>query len=217
MLTITKILCGAAAGFCCGLAAKYWVRFLLKQRGLRYSLTAKTEWLLCIAATVLGGILGGLTEGIPMLVAGLVLLLVSAVITVTDFSHRIIPNPAVLAILLLKLLLAVPALLGVPGFPAFELIPSLIGLAACFVLFSLPGLFGKNVGAGDVKLAAAMGFFLGIYGALLAVVVMGVLVLGYGVVQRQVPVLTFFKSYIPMGPFIAVGMLAAFTASRWLL
>ena len=59
------------------------------------------------------------------------------------------------------------------------------------------------------KLAAAMGFLLGFGNALLAIVVMGVLMLGYSMAQRKMPLLTFLKTDIPMGPFISAGMMFA--------
>ena len=214
---IILILCGAAAGFGCAFAAEAWTKKLLRGRELEYTLTPKAEKLIAAASAVLGGILGGLAESIPSLICGLLLLIVCIVISVTDWTHRIIPNPAVLAIFALKLIFGIPDLLGAPGFPSFRIIQSLIGFAACFILFSLPGLFGKNVGAGDIKLAAAMGFFLGIYGSLIAVIIMGLLVIVFVFAQRQVPFISYFKSYIPMGPFIALGMLAAFAAARWLI
>lgn len=214
---VCRILCAAAVGFGCWFAARAWIRFLLRQREKEYQLTAKTEWLIGLAMLAVGGVMGWLIKEIPALLCGELLMTVCTVLSVTDWTHRLIPNPAVLAILVLKILFGVPALLSAAGFPEFHIVQSLIGLAVGFVLFSLPGLFGKNVGAGDIKLAAAMGFFLGIYGMLLGLIVMGLLVIAYGLVQSKVPVLKFFRAYIPMGPFIALGMLAAFAAAPLIL
>ena len=214
---ILRIVCCAILGVLAGLAAKAWTKYLLRKRALEYTLTPKWEKLLCAATTVLGGAAGGLTTGIVAPVCGLLLLVICAVVSVTDWLHRIIPNPAVLALLLLKLALALPALLGVPGFPEFDLLQSALGLAVCFIVFSLPGLFGKKVGAGDIKFAAAMGFFLGLMNALYAVIVMGLLIIAYSVFQRRAPILEVFKSFIPMGPFIAVGTYAVYLAAQFLL
>ena len=213
LILILKILCGAVLGYGCGIAAREWTKRLLQTRGLEYSLSTRAEQLLRGAALILGGVIGGVTGSVPAMLCGLLLLTVCLTLSVTDWLHRVIPNPTALAVLILGVVFGVPSLLGVRGFPEFHLVRSLIGFAACFVIFSLPGFFGKNVGAGDIKLAAAMGFFLGIYGALIAVVIMGVMVLAYTVAQKRMPVLTFFKSYIPMGPFLAVGMLAAYLAA----
>ena len=101
------------------------------------------------------------------------------------------------------------ALLHIPGAPTFRVLSSLIGMVFCLLVFSAPGLMGKRVGAGDIKLAAAMGFLLELQTTLIAIVVMGVLMLGYSVFQRKMPLLVFLKTDIPMGPFLAAGMLLA--------
>ena len=126
---------------------------------------------------------------------------------VSGWLCRIIPNPTVLAIFALKLLLIAGALLNIPGAPSFGLLSSLGGMVFCFLVFSAPALMGKQVGAGDIKLAAAMGFLLGFGSSLLAVPFMGLLILGCSMVQRQMPLLAFLKTDIPMGPFIAAGMM----------
>ena len=215
LILMVRILCGAALGLGCAFAALAWVRELFRKRELEYDLTHKAEWLTALAAAVLGGACAGVTAEIPAAVCGVLLLLVCVTVAVADWKHRIIPNPAVIAVFVLKLAFGIPALCGVPGFPEFKIWQSLIGLAVCTVLFLLPGLFGKKVGAGDVKLAAAAGFFLGIYGALLAVVIMGVSVLLFSIAQRRVPVLAFLRSFIPMGPFIAFGLFAAYAAAPY--
>ena len=214
---ILRILLAAAAGFGGWKAAQAWIVYLLHRREKEYTLSPRAELLLGAADAAIGGVLGWLIPEMPGLICGIALLTVCTVLSVADCTHRLIPNPAVLAILGLKLVSALPALLGVPGVPAFDVRQSLLGLAVGMALFALPGLFGKNVGAGDIKLAGAMGFFLGTWAMLLGLVVMGTTVLGYGVVQSRVPVLKFFRAYIPMGPFLAAGMLAAFAAAPYVL
>jgi len=78
--------------------------------------------------------------------------------------------------------------------------------SVCFVIFFLPSLFGKQVGAGDVKLAAAMGFALGLTGSLYAIACMGALVLLYTFLDNRLPLAERLKSMIPMGPFLALGL-----------
>lgn len=217
MELILRILCCALAGVGCGLVSRVWAARLQERRGLAPQLAEKTERVLSAAMAVPGGALGALTTGTAMPACGLALLTICGTVSVIDWTHRIIPNQAVLAVLGLKLLSLLPASAGVAGVPAFGLLSSLAGLAGCFVLFLLPGFFGKNVGAGDLKLAAAMGFLLGLRGALVAVLVMGLLVLGYSIVQKQMPMLRFLKTNIPMGPFIAAGMLVSFLGADLLL
>ena len=137
------------------------------------------------------------------------LLTIGITVAVSDGLCRIIPNPTVLAVFSAALARIAASLLHLPGAPGFGLLSSLGGMVFCFAVFFAPGLMGKRVGAGDIKLAAAMGFLLGFGNALLAIVVMGVLMLGYSMAQRKMPLLTFLKTDIPMGPFISAGMMFA--------
>lgn len=207
---VLRILCCAMAGFACGFPTRVWIRQLQQQRGLTYSLTPRSEWLLNAAMAAAGGAAGAMTDGVVVPVCALFLLCICGTVFVIDWTYRIIPNQTVLAVFGLKLLMGLAALAGMPGARPFEILQSLIGFAACFLLFAFPGLMGKKVGAGDVKLAAAMGFLLGVTDALMAVVIMGMLILGYCMVQNKMPILAMLKTNIPMGPFIAVGMFAAF-------
>ena len=111
-----------------------------------------------------------------------------------------IPNELVLAILILA------AVFGFTGAIVFNIWQSLLGMVVCFVIFFLPSLFGKQVGAGDIKLAAAMGFALGLTGGLYAVAGMGTLVLLYVLIDRRMPLPQRLKTMIPMGPFLAVSL-----------
>ena len=99
------------------------------------------------------------------------------------------------------------AVFGLIGLISFQIWQSLLGLAVCFVIFFLPSLFGKAVGAGDVKLASAMGFALGLVGSLYAVVCMGALVLLYALIDSRVPLPQRLKTMIPMGPFLALALI----------
>ena len=217
MTLILRILVFSLAGAACGLVARAWISRLQLRRDLPHGLSRRGEWLLAGATAVSGGVLGGLTTGSAYPACGLLLLCICGAVTVMDWTSRIIPNQTVLALLGLKLLTALPAFARVPGFPPFQPLQSLIGLGACFLLFCLPGFFGRHVGAGDIKLAAAMGFLLGLNHALLAVIIMGLLVVGYSLVQNRMPMLKFLKTNIPMGPFITVGMFTAYAGAPLLL
>ena len=207
MQTAIWILFGAALGAGCGCGALHWSYQLLRSRKWQESLPCLAERLLIVAAALCGGVIGFCTGGWLPMVSALAVLFVGIAVAVSDWLCRIIPNPTVLAIFALKLLLIAGALLNIPGAPSFGLLSSLGGMVFCFLVFSAPALMGKQVGAGDIKLAAAMGFLLGFGSSLLAVTFMGLLILGYSMVQRQMPLLAFLKTDIPMGPFIAAGMM----------
>lgn len=203
------ILSGGASGAVCGCGALHWSHCLLRTRGRKEILPRSTQYLLILAAAVCGGAIGFCAgEWLPMAFS-LAVLTVGITVSVSDWLCRLIPNPTVLGLFVLKLILITSSLLKLPGAPAFSLLSSLGGMVFCFLLFSLPGLTGKQVGAGDIKLAAALGFLLEFQGALLAVVGMGILVLGYCAMQRKMPLLMFLKTDIPMGPFIMGGAMFA--------
>ena len=130
---VLRILLAAAAGFGGWKAAQAWITYLLQRREKDCTLSKKAGLLLGAADAVIGGVLGWLIPEIPTLICAIALLTVCTVLSVTDWTHRLIPNPAVLAIVCLKLLFGVPALCGVAGFPEFHVLQSLIGLAVCGV------------------------------------------------------------------------------------
>ena len=214
---LSRIVCCGLAGAGCTYVSRLWIKKLQAQRGLSYDLSRKSELLLLAAMTLSGAAAGALSDQVHTLFCAMALLIIGATVSVIDSSHRIIPNPTVLAVILLKLISGIPVLSGPTSNPPLEVGRSLAGLAACFAIFALPGLFGKNVGAGDIKLAAAMGFLLGIDKALLGIALMGLLVLAYTLYQNQLPFLNFIKSSIPMGPFIAAGMFAAYIGADYIM
>lgn len=207
------ILAGVLGGAACGCGAIHWAHRLLQTRNRPERTFASAKILLILAAAGIGGVIGYFNQQVLPLLSGLAIMTVAMTVLITDWLCRLIPNPTVLAVLAIKLVLIVAALLHIPGAPAIGLLSSLGGLAFCFVAFFLPGFFGKNVGAGDVKLAAAMGFLLGFFGSLYAIIIMGILMFVYALAQHKMPVIAFLKTNIPMGPFIAAGMLATWVLS----
>ena len=210
-----RILICAAAGVVCGIVCILWVRFLLQKRKADYSLSPGKEKLICALMAFPGAAVGALLTDVVPIVCGMLLLCLCMTFSLTDWMHRIIPNPTVLGLLILKAA-GIPTLFGVAGFLPFDIVGSLLGLVVCFLIFSLPALFGKKVGAGDVKIAAAMGFFLGLSHSLLAVMIMGLLVILFGMMQRKMTILNYLRSMIPMGPFIAIGLFVIYLGSFYL-
>jgi leader peptidase (prepilin peptidase) / N-methyltransferase len=174
----------------------------------RYPLTELSLGLL-YAATVL------VLWDEPVEVAlGLVFLPALAAVTLTDLERRIIPNKV--------LLVAATAGLAIVAIGVPDSIPErLIAAAAAGGLLFLAALaYPRGMGLGDVKLAAAMGLFLGrdvapaIMAALLAGSVVGLAMIArHGAAAR--------KSAIPFGPFLAlggvVGLLAGEPLVDWYL
>ncbi len=200
MRDLLPILCGAALGAALSVPVRLVCGVLLKNRGFASAMERKHFWILIGSLTLVGGVIGwraGFTfRGLYLIL----LLLTSACAFYIDAKHRVIPNELVLTILVLA------AVFGFAGAILFNIWQSLLGLVVCFVIFFLPSLFGKQVGAGDIKLAAAMGFALGLTGGLYAVAGMGVLVILYVLIDRRMPLPQRLKTMIPMGPFLAVSL-----------
>ena len=195
---------GIALGAAIGAAMTFLVRIvsglLLKQRGFAPEMEKKHFWMLFALLVLIGGVIGW-QAGISFRGLYFILLLfVSACAFYIDAKHRVIPNELVLSILILS------AVFGFTGAIAFNIWQSLLGLAVCFIIFLAPSFFGKQVGAGDIKLAAAMGFALGLIGGLYAVAAMGALVVIYVLLDRRMPLPEKLKTMIPMGPFLALAL-----------
>jgi len=196
------VLVGVAIGALLSIPVRFITAFLLRQRGLDGQMSKLHFWILLASLAAVGGVIGW-RAGFTLRGAYLLLLLCAAACAfVIDARYRILPNELTLAILLLA------AGFGLAGTIPFQLGSSLLGLAACFILFLLPSVFGRSVGAGDVKLAAAMGFALGLTGSLYAVAGMGALVLGYVLLSGNLRFSERLKQTIPMGPFLTVALVA---------
>jgi len=94
------------------------------------------------------------------------------VVAIFDWRRRRVPNPALI-------LVAVPAVLALvfyrKGLLGAGVVESLVGFAFGAVIL-LPGYLSKQIGAGDVKLAALLGLLLGIKSALLAMLAAGIVI-----------------------------------------
>ena len=199
---LLQILAGVASGALLAFPVRALCGWLLRRRGFDGQMARRFFWMLLSGMALVGGVIGW-RAGFTLRGGYLLLLLFTAACAFyIDARHRIIPNELVLSIVLLA------AAFGLTGAIPFQIGSSLLGLAACFVLFFLPSAFGRSVGAGDVKLAAAMGFALGLTNSLFAIAGMGVLVLGYVLVSGNLRFSERLKQTIPMGPFLTLALVA---------
>jgi prepilin signal peptidase PulO-like enzyme (type II secretory pathway) len=202
MQDLLPVIYGVALGAVLAVPTRLICGLLLKRRGYAQMLERKHFWILFSCMAVIGGVIGW-QAGVSFRGLYLFLLLfVAACVFYIDAKHRIIPNELVLAILVFALVF------GLTGAIRFNIWQSLLGFAVCFVIFFIPALFGKKVGAGDIKLAAAMGFALGLTGSLYAIAGMGVLVLIYILFDHRMPLPQMLKTMIPMGPFLTLALVA---------
>ena len=138
------------------------------------------------------------------------LLFISSLIIIffVDLEFYIIPNVVVLPVSVVGLasMVAISLTTSDPDFPSWWAFP-LAGLIAAALFFIIAIIVPRGMGMGDVKLVGMMGFFLGRTAALgiFAGVLLGSLV-GIGLVLggRKGR-----KSWLPLGPFLAVGALVA--------
>lgn len=125
-------------------------------------------------------------------------------IGVVDLDIKKIPNSSVLSLLIIRTAAIVYAI--ATGVPVKQcLIPSLIGLAAGFILYQLPMLIGIPIGTGDVKYSAAIGYCLGAFGYLQAALIMAaglIVYLIYLVATKKGSL----KTAVPMGPYLSLGV-----------
>jgi len=141
---------------------------------------------------------------------GLVFVSMLTAITLTDLERRIIPN-RILAVASI-LAVAVVAIADPGSLP--ERLAAAAGAGGGHFLTALA--YPQGMGMGDVKLAAAMGLFLGVsvVPALLIALAAGAAV-GIGLIARHGAAAR--KLAIPFGPFLALGGIAALFAGQSLI
>lgn len=202
-----KIIVGAVIGTTLKIPCDYVERFLLAKRDIEYNHIKIEDIIIHLIMSAAGAVIIWKQDFSIMAIYSFLLLMICEVIAVIDLHHRIIPNDLMLFMIIIRLIFGIPNLLGVNAFPEFNILYSLLGLLGGFVIFAFPAVLSKSIGAGDVKLAAAVGFCLGIMGLLYAIVLMGICVIAYALIQSKMSIKMMIHNMIPMGPFIAVAML----------
>ncbi len=143
-------------------------------------------------------------------VIGLVFVAMLAAITLTDLEQRIIPNKILLVGSVLCLAIAIPT--DPAGMPERLIAAAAAGGLLFVAALAYPG----GMGLGDVKLAAAMGLFLGraVAPAILAALLFGSVV-GLALIARHGSGAR--KMAIPFGPFLALGGIVGLLAGDQLI
>lgn len=167
---------------CCG--ARISPRYPLTELGLGllFALTVLVQW----------------GDTVAEVAIDLVFLTMLAAVTLTDLEQRIIPNKILLAGAILCVAIVAPT--DPAGLPERA-----VAAAAAGGLFFLVALaYPAGMGLGDVKLAAAMGLFLGraVAPAILIALLVGSLV-GVAMIARHGSQAR--KMAVPFGPFLALG------------
>ena len=194
------------------LAALAFSRIAVFQIKKRTDETAKLEAVqnaaVIITWVILSGVLFAVAfarfEDVAQRLEAIAYISIAISIGIVDLDIKKIPNSSVLALLLIRTAAIIYAI--ATGVPVKEcLIPSLIGLAAGFILYQLPMYFGIPIGTGDVKYSAAIGYCLGAFGYLQAALIMAaglVIYLIYLVATKKGSL----KTAVPMGPYLSLGV-----------
>jgi len=165
---------------------------------------------LCVIFFILNGLLWGFAgmEAGDTISALLVSLLftVAILIAVVDLRIRLIPNE----LILIMLCLGVPFQIIFFGWSS--LLPAFLCMIAIGLVFTLVGrLVGfEQVGAGDVKLVAVMGFVLGYPNIMIALTGLTVVLLIYCLGGLALKKLTRYSTF-PFAPFLMFGTISALT------
>ena len=199
---------GGALGTLAALAFNRIAIFQIKRRTQE---TSKIEAVKNMAVIVAWVLLSGVLFAVSFLrysdtaarLEAVAYISVAISIGIVDLDIKKIPNSSVLALLIIRTVAIIYAI--ATGVPVKEtLIPSLIGLAAGFILYQLPMLVGVPIGTGDVKYSAAIGYCLGVFGFLQASLIMaaGLLIfLVYLLATKKGSL----KTSVPMGPYLSLG------------
>ena len=125
-------------------------------------------------------------------------------ITVKDIKQRIIPNSLVLALIAARLLTSVAA--GISGGNVkTELLKAAAGMICGFIITGIAAVIpGKGMGAGDVKMYAAIGAFAGLTGVMDILIYTCLLCSVTGMVIIAVRKCS-VKTFLPMAPFAYAG------------
>jgi leader peptidase (prepilin peptidase)/N-methyltransferase len=125
-----------------------------------------------------------------------------------DWEHKIIPNRLTYPTILVGLIISVVS-------PHITLTQSLLGAVGSFAGFVAIAYLGRwlfkkdSLGGGDIKLAAGLGAFLGIWNILLVIVLSATIGLVVSLAAMAVSPALRRDRLIPFGPFLAVAALIA--------
>jgi len=137
----------------------------------------------------------------PQSIQAILIISVCIVLSTVDISIKKIPNELIL------LTLIIGASFMVTDLQVGSITMNFMGFALGFILFLLPAIIGKGAGWGDVKYAAAVGFCLGVYGFLTAIIIMTFVLLiftAYIIFTGKGNL----KTKIALGPFMAFGFVS---------
>lgn len=188
----------------------------LSEKVSAYKLSFKNEklkesaffsaWTVLAAFALLNGavwyLLARFYVSLPSLIIACVIAFLAITVAIIDARIHIIPNEAVIVLAVLGLTLQTIMF----GFKKGLLFSFLTMLGAMLIFITVGLIIGLGkVGAGDVKLAGAMGAVLGLTGIAAGLAVLAVTILAFILIGLLVNKLN-IKSMFPYAPFLSAGI-----------
>jgi leader peptidase (prepilin peptidase) / N-methyltransferase len=202
--------CGAQIAAYDNVPILSWLALHGRSRCCKHSISARYPLTEAAVAALFAAVVLRFFDDPGEIAIGLIFVSILAAVTLTDIERRIIPNKV----------LAVGSLLGLVAIAIADpsSLPERLAAAggAGGVLFLAALAYPGGMGLGDVKLAAVMGLFLGVWviPALLIALFAGSLV-GVAILLREGSQAR--KKAIPFGPFLALGGVSALLAGGALI
>ncbi|OXS25390.1 MAG: hypothetical protein BI182_09390 [Acetobacterium sp. MES1] len=197
LITAEVFMIGAVTGVLMKEATDYLVRQRVKtltNHQLSGNVTKTIFWAMLNATIWLIFVkLNGLE---PKTLECMLLFSICVILSAVDISIKKIPNELVL------MTIFVGGAFIITGQPIASIGMNIFGLVIGFIIFFLPAIIGKGAGWGDVKYAAAVGFCLGVYGIISAIMIMTFFLMiytAYLIIRRKGNL----KSKVALGPFMA--------------
>lgn len=211
-MNIVEVLLFAVIGAVCGVLSCFVAEKLIRDRIDSSEIkNGGSKYINPIARYVWAAVLGIAFVGIYFTTASYItrieyaiVFCIAACIAIVDFRIQRIPNQLLLLLLILKVVFTIITLIK-DGFELNLITDPIIGFVVGFVVYLFPGFFHLNIGAGDIKYGAVIGFYLGFYGFLQTMIVMGITMAVYFVYLRILNK-GGMKTMVPNGPFMSLGV-----------
>ena len=209
---MVDVIYGGMLGLLAGLAFQRITVFQVKRRTNESSKIEAINTTMAIAlwmllSAILFGIIFYIESETIVRLQYVLILSIAISISIVDIDIRRIPNESVLALLLVRTIGIIADIVNGQNFLEAAL-PSVIGLAVGFLIYSIPMIAGIPIGAGDTKYSAAIGFCLGIYGFLEASIVMAIALMIYWIYLKATGKGT-AKTVTMQGPYLSLGVMIA--------
>ena len=201
MWILPYIITGILIGICLKRVAIYLIDQREKNVVYGHLLNKGISWLYWSAFTAgIYGVIGSLPISFPNKLEYMVLSSICLCIAMVDFKIKKIPNELLIALIVNRIFF----LAIIHDLKAITL--SLVGMIAGFIIFLLPSYLKMNIGGGDIKFGAVVGFCLGVYNFFEVMIIMAAalaILTVYLIASKRGTL----KTQAAMGPFIALGVI----------